>query len=231
MRFAVKNAKSKNQDQSLFDDDVSAIKAESVGVTFEQIAPLRLGDFVENPDNPQTISDRAFDRLIGKLKRIPHGLMAKRIAYVTDHAAGKYVVLSGNKRLRALKQIYGDDYVPPADWFQDITSMSEDQRNEFVVNANVNDGSVDTDKLLSLYNQDELTEWVGEDRIGDLITIAETSADVQAAEAEAAADAVKLVEFKIPFSSANYKTVVEYLRKRSDDMAVAFMGVVNGRRT
>ena len=192
---------------------------------------MKLGDFIENPDNPQTVTDQAFGKILRLVKSNPDGLKADRIAYVTDHAAGKCVVLSGNKRLRALKQIYGDDYEPPADWFQDITSMSEDQRNEFVVDANVNDGSVDTDKLLSLYNQDELTEWVGEDRIGDLITIAETSADVQAAEAEAATDAVKLVEFKIPFSSANYKTVVEYLRKQSDDMAVAFMGVVNGRRT
>ena len=50
---------------------------------------MRLSDFVENPDNPQTITDRAFDRLIEKVERIPSGLTAKRIAYVTDHPAGK----------------------------------------------------------------------------------------------------------------------------------------------
>ena len=27
---------------------------------------MRLSDFVENPDNPQTITDQAFDRLLGK---------------------------------------------------------------------------------------------------------------------------------------------------------------------
>ena len=76
---------------------------------------MRLADFVENPDNPQTVTDRAFDRLVAKLERVPAGLTAKRIAYVTDHPAGKFVVLSGNKRLRALRRIHGDDFAAPGD--------------------------------------------------------------------------------------------------------------------
>ena len=142
----------KTQDQSLFGDDVAEIQAAP-----SPVAAFRLGDFVENPDNPQTVSDRAFDRLVEKLKRIPTGLTAKRIAYVTDHAAGKYVVLSGNKRLRALKQIYGDDYDAPSDWFQDITAMSPDQRREFIVTANVVEGDWVASMLVSMFPKDELT--------------------------------------------------------------------------
>ena len=185
--------------------------------------------FAENPDNPQTVSDEAFAKILRFVKANPDGLKADRIAYVTDHAAGKYVVLSGNKRLRALKQIYGDDYDAPSDWFQDITAMSEDQRNEFIVNANVNEGRFDADKLLSLYGRDELTEWVGEDRIGDLIRTVETSETVPAAEDADAAEKVRLVELKIVLSSDDFKFATAYLRKRSDDMAVAFMGVINAR--
>ena len=76
------------------------------------------------------------------MRENPIGLTADRIAYVTDHPAGKRVVLQGNKRLRALKLIYGETAEVPDDWFQDITLMSEDQRNEFVVDANVNDGKI-----------------------------------------------------------------------------------------
>lgn len=117
---------------------------------------VALSRFVENPDNPQTVTDEAFERLIGKLRRVPAGLMAQRIAYVTDHSAGEFVVLSGNKRLRALKAIYGADGHVPAEWFKDITKMTEDERREFLVNANINEGEWDVEKLLEQYDRDEL---------------------------------------------------------------------------
>ena len=225
----MKNAKSKNQDQSLFDDDVSAIKVESVGVTFEQIAPLRLGDFVENPDNPQTISDRAFDRLIGKLKRIPHGLMAKRIAYVTDHAAGKYVVLSGNKRLRALKQIYGDDYEPPADWFQDITSMSEDQRREYIVTANVAFGDWVASMLGAMFSKDELSQLMDDADVSAIladIPSAQKIAENKEMDPDGFDD---VVELKVRLTPEDRDKAVAVLDSiNADDWGAAFMSLIGG---
>ena len=126
---------------------------------------VRLGDFVENPDNPRTISDEAFARLVEKLKAVPDGLTAMRIAYVTDHPAGARVVLSGNTRLRALKKIRGANGEAPAEWFQDITSMTEEQRRKFIVAANKSDGEWDLDRLLEQYGADEL----GELGLSDLI--------------------------------------------------------------
>ena len=191
---------------------------------------MRLGDFVENPDNPQTVTDQAFEKIVRLVEKNPDGLKADRIAYVTDHPAGKFVVLSGNKRLRALKRIHGDDFDAPADWFQDITGMSDDQRDEFIVDANINEGRFDADKLLALYDRDELTEWVGEDRIGQLISVVESSPDVAASpQGGASADAVKMVDFKIVLSSAEYKEATERLRKLSDDTSTAFMRVINGK--
>ena len=132
-------------------------------------------------------------------------------------------MLSGNKRLRALKRIHGDNFDAPADWFQDITGMSDDQRDEFIVDANINEGRFDADKLLALYDRDELVEWVGEDHIGKLISVVESSP------APASADAVKMVDFKIVLSSAEYKEATERLRKLSDDTSTAFMRVINGK--
>ena len=195
---------------------------------------MKLGYFVENPDNPQKVTDEAFAKIVRFVQKNPNGLKADRIAYVTDHPAGKFVVLSGCKRLRALKKIHGDDFDAPADWFQDITGMTENQRDEFIVNANVNEGRFDADKLLALYDLDELTEWVGEARIGDLISVVETSGAAPSAPSGDATSggegaAVKMVEIKIVLTSAEYKEATEYLRKRSDDLSVAFMGVINGR--
>jgi len=103
--------------------------------------------------------------LAGKLKRVPLGLTAMRIAYVTDDADGGKMVISGNKRLRVLKQAYGEDAELPDEYFQDVTAMSEAERHEFIVSANISDGEWDLDKLLEQYGQDELKDLMGEDEL------------------------------------------------------------------
>ena len=130
---------------------------------------VSLADFSENPDNPQKVTEEAFLRLIGKLKRVPDGLNAHRIAYVTDDPRGARLVLSGNKRLRALRQIYGADGRVPAAWFQDITSMSLAERHEFVIDANVQEGVWDAEKLLAQYGNEELGVLVGEEELARIL--------------------------------------------------------------
>lgn len=152
---------------------------------------VRLGDFVENPDNPRKISGEAFARLVEKLKRVPEGLCAMRIAYVTDHPAGRRVVLSGNTRLRALKRIRGENGEAPAAWFEDITSMTKEQRREFIVAANKSDGEWDLDRLLEQYGTDELAA-VGLD---DLIEKTTGSAAPSAADDDDIAKEATLKDF------------------------------------
>ena len=191
---------------------------------------MKLSEIVENPDNPQEITDEAFEKIVRLAKENPIGLTADRLAYVTDHPAGKRVVLQGNKRLRALKLIYGADAEVPDEWFQDVTSMSEDQRDEFIVDANVNDGKLDSEKLLAKYDREKLSEWVSADKLGELIAVVESSPAAPAAkESGEAANAVKLVEFKIVLQSADFKRATEFLRKRSDDLSAAFMEIINAR--
>ena len=116
-----------------------------------------LGRFCEDPQNVSEATDEEINRLAGKLKRVPLGLTAMRIAYVTDAMPGKFMVISGNKRLRVLKQAYGEDGEVPAEWFQDVTAMSEAERHEFRLNANISDGHFNLEKLLDQYGRDELS--------------------------------------------------------------------------
>ena len=118
---------------------------------------VRLGAFREDPDNVSEATEEEIQRLAGKLKRVPLGLTAMRIAYVTDAPGGGCMVISGNKRLRVLKQAFGDDGEVPAEWFADVTEMSEAERHEFRLNANVSDGHFNLDKLLEQYGTEELT--------------------------------------------------------------------------
>ena len=118
---------------------------------------LRLGVFREDPDNVSEATEEEIQRLAGKLKRVPLGLAAMRIAYVTDAPGGGCMVVSGNKRLRCLKAAYGEEGEVPAEWFQDITAMSEAERHEFRLNANISDGHFNIDKLLAQYGKEELS--------------------------------------------------------------------------
>ena len=130
---------------------------------------MKLNELIENKDNPSFADEEELSKLEGKLKRVPTGLKANRIAYVTDIVAGKKVVLSGNKRLRLLKKQYGEDAELPDDYFQDITEMSEAERHEFIVTANISDGRWDVDKLLAQYDISELSHLMEAEELEQLV--------------------------------------------------------------
>ena len=137
---------------------------------------INLSIFAENPDNPSTASDDAIARLMKKLRKVPDGLKASRIAYVTDYVTRKgvsmsqwLVVLSGNKRLRALKEIYGENADVPADWFQDVTPMPLAARREFIVNMNVVEGEWVASLLMQQYSRDELKELMGKEELDSIL--------------------------------------------------------------
>jgi len=134
---------------------------------------MRLNELRENPNNPSKCSEEDLERLAGKLKRVPLGLTAMRIAYVTDDPEGGKMVISGNKRLRVLKRAYGEDAELPDDYFQDVTAMSEAERHEFIVAANVSDGEWDLDMLLQQYEYSELTELMDKEALDDLLSMRE----------------------------------------------------------
>lgn len=117
---------------------------------------MKLSKLIENPDNPSIATDEDIQRLDGKIKRVPLGLTAHRIAYVTDKDKDHFVVISGNKRLRVLKAQFGDDADLPDEYFQDVTNMSEAERHEFIVTANVSDGQWDPEMLLQQYDLSQL---------------------------------------------------------------------------
>ena len=77
---------------------------------------MKLSELYENPKNPSKATEEQLERLAGKLKRVPLGLTAMRIAYVVDED-GKKMVISGNKRLRVLKRAYGEDAELPDNYF------------------------------------------------------------------------------------------------------------------
>ena len=153
---------------------------------------FNLAAFVENPDNPQTVTDESFAALVESVRTMPETLEANRIAFVTDYVAldgtdyhGKRVVIAGNKRLRALKEIEkrgggipsadGESWhmTPngdvPADWFFDLTPLGEDARRKWLVKSNVQSGDWDAEKLLALFDRSELDALMDAKTLTDLL--------------------------------------------------------------
>ena len=222
------NAKAESENASA---PIENAKAENVNAekSIENASgKVRLSDFVEDPDNLSTITDRAFDRLMEKVERIPVGLTAKRIAFVTDHPAGKRVVLSGNKRLRVLKRIHGDDAEVPADWFQDITAMSQAQRDEYVVTMNVVEGKWIAKMLVAMFPKDELA------RLMDDVDVTAILADLPGVQQVAENKEVDqnsfadLMEFKVKLTPEDRDKAIAVLDEiNPDDMSAAFMSLIS----
>ncbi len=196
---------------------------------------LNLAAFAENPDNPSVASDDAIARLMKKLRKVPDGLTASRIAYVTDYVTRKgvsmsqwLVVLSGNKRLRVLKEIYGESADVPAEWFQDVTSLTPAQRREFVVNMNVTDGEWIASRLMSLYTKDELRELMSKDELDAILADLPRPQSIEENEELAPASFAPEMTLKFSITRADRDRAQAVLASLDPKPATALMKLIGG---
>lgn len=106
-----------------------------------------------NPKNPRVIKDDKFNKLVKSLKDFPEMLEKRPLVVFTD-TDGKYVVLGGNMRLKAAKEI-GMKELPiiiADDW-------NEEQKNQFLIKDNVGFGEWNWDELKIDWDSEQLTEW------------------------------------------------------------------------
>lgn len=189
---------------------------------------MRLNELRENPNNPSKCSEADLERLAGKLKRVPLGLTAMRIAYVTDDPGGGKMVISGNKRLRVLKRAFGEDAELPDDYFQDVTAMSEAERHEFIVTANVSDGEWDLDKLMEQYDKLELSDLMSDaelQTIMDKIGIPPPPPDDIDDNTDADEEFDRSVIVRIKFNNENEAN--EFLEKVQNELDTKYHAYVN----
>lgn len=106
-----------------------------------------------NPNNPRIIKDDKFKKLCQSLKDFPEMLEKRPLVCFTD-TDKKLVVLGGNMRLKAAKEI-GLKKLPIVladDW-------NEEQKNEFLIKDNVGFGEWNWEELQSDWNIEELEAW------------------------------------------------------------------------
>ena len=108
-----------------------------------------ISDIKKNPQNPRTIKDDNFKKLVSSIKTFPQMLEIRPIVVNADG-----IILGGNMRFEACKAA-GLKEVPVilAD------SLTEEQQREFIIKDNVSGGEWDWEALHNEWNVEELAEW------------------------------------------------------------------------
>jgi DNA modification methylase len=114
---------------------------------------VKITEVKTNAKNPRTIKDEKFKKLVKSIQEFPDMLNKRPLIVFTD-VDGKYVVLGGNMRLKACKEI-GLKEIPVIladEW-------TEEQKAEFLIKDNVGFGEWDWDILTDEWDTDKLEDW------------------------------------------------------------------------
>jgi DNA modification methylase len=109
---------------------------------------LPIGKIKSNPNNPRTIKDDKFFKLVQSLKDLPEMAKVRPVVVNQD-----MVVLGGNMRLKAMKEA-GWKEVPVI-----VVDWDEDKQRQFIIKDNVGFGEWDWEMLANEWDAQELDDW------------------------------------------------------------------------
>ena len=117
------------------------------------IKTVKITEVKPNPKNPRVIRDNKFQKLVKSIEEFPDMLNKRPLIVFTD-VDGKYCVLGGNMRLKALNELkYKEVPVMLAD------EWTEEQKAEFLIKDNVGFGEWDWDSLANEWDVEKLDDW------------------------------------------------------------------------
>ena len=117
------------------------------------MSTVKISQIKPNPKNPRTIKDERFEKLKKSIQDFPDMLNKRPLVCFTD-TDGKFVVLGGNMRLKAAKDL-GLKELPiilADEW-------TEEQKAEFLIKDNVGFGEWDWNELNTDWDTDQLNDW------------------------------------------------------------------------
>jgi hypothetical protein len=162
-----------------------------------------------NPDNPRTIKDKMFKKLVKSVKSFKKMRNAKPI--VIDE---NMMVLGGNMRLRAcieagIKEI---EYIQVLDW-------TEEEKKEFIIKDNLSFGEWDYELLSSQLDIDTLNGW-GFDI--NMPTVENKEININDIELDK-----EKFQLKLNYKESDYIKVTETLSKISNSLEDALITVID----
>jgi DNA modification methylase len=117
------------------------------------IIQASISDIRYNPKNPRTIKDDKFKKLCQSIMDFPDMLNKRPLVCYTDEN-GKYVVLGGNMRLKAAKELKYKilPIVLADDW-------DDNQKSQFLIKDNIGFGDWNWDELKADWDIEKLEQW------------------------------------------------------------------------
>lgn len=114
-----------------------------------KIEELPIEQIKPNPDNPRTIKDEDFKRLVESIRLFPKMLKIRPIVINAEN-----IVLGGNMRLKAA-QAAGLTVLPVIR----ATDLTPEEQKEFIIKDNVSGGVWNWEQLANEWNVEELVTW------------------------------------------------------------------------
>lgn len=115
---------------------------------------VSISELHSSPKNPRKITPKNLERLAAKIKRNPKFLLANPIKFAVEK--GQKFILAGDKRTAACRML-GLEKIPAID----LSELTPEQRDEFMVTDNVHDGTFD-DEVLKLNFNEEMLKAIGD---------------------------------------------------------------------
>lgn len=110
---------------------------------------ISIAKIKSNKNNPRSINDSKFNRLVKSIEEFPE-MLEKRPIIVDEN----FIVLGGNMRLKACKKAGLKEI-----WIDQVTDWTEEQKNEFIIKDNSGFGEWDWDILLNEWEVKDLYDW------------------------------------------------------------------------
>lgn len=116
---------------------------------------VKLSEVKNNPNNPRTLKDDKFHKLVKSIKEFPQMLEIRPIVVNDD-----MIVLGGNMRLKACKEAgLKEVHIIKA------SNLTEEQQKQFIIKDNVGFGEWDWGMLANEWESEQLEDW-GLDLVG-----------------------------------------------------------------
>ena len=113
---------------------------------------MKLSEIKSNPNNPRVIKDDKFAKLVKSIQEFPKMMELRPMVVNSEN-----IVLGGNMRLKALKQL-GYKEIPDS-WVKRAEDLTEEEARRFIIADNVGFGEHDWQILKLEWDVDELSDW------------------------------------------------------------------------
>jgi hypothetical protein len=174
---------------------------------------VKISQLKENPNNPRTIRDSKFEKLVRSIREFPEMLSVRKIICNEN-----YEVLGGNMRLRALKEAG----VKEVDI--EVVNWNEEKQKEFIVKDNLGYGEWDFEMLANEWEVEELQNW-GLDIPG--LNVSEIDLDEFFSEKEDGEGETKH-KIVLEYTEEDYNSVLEAFKRHSgskEDIVARLLGL------